>query len=612
MAALRKNIVCMAQNFDRLILGAFRNFKMRTRLFWTFFILLTGTMLVISYWYYHNGVKDLVQRYGEETYRSLIQTNTIIDLKISKIVENSELLATDKDLIEVFSTIDPTNQYDLVKSDRELKQVLARHFTSNEWIYSYTIVTGYYNFGEGYIPYDKFRDTELYRNILNGKGRLVWQPTYDFVKVFEQKDLENCDVDSFRYLFACGRLINPVDINGGNIRFIPVEETPMLVVNFRERFLYNCYQPLLNDDTVIMMVSPDKRIVSASEAIEDQIMQAGWLDGIINQKSGIKHVKDVHNDMIVCFCTSELTGWTLVSMVDSDVLASQAASAVTSSMIQVILILFMVSFFIAFLMSTATTRPINKLIQAIGHTERGDFSQRVPFQGHREFDQLICRFNDMNEKIQMLIHENYEVKLNEKENQIRLLLTQLNPHFIYNTLNMVNCIAIENNCGEIVQIVTSLSNMLRYTVDIEHSTGKLEDELKWLEGYIYIMSCRYEQELIYHFDIQEDLYSEEVPRLFLQPFLENAFIHGFQGRKSGCRLTIYGWRQNGKRFFAVEDNGRGFEQSEADRFLRGNSDSSSVGIRNVHQRLKLMYGEEYGVSIETGPGHGTKVILQLP
>ena len=610
MAALRKNIVCMARNFN--ILGLFQSLKTRTRLFWTFFMLLTGSMLVISYWYYKNSVKDLVQRYGEETYRSLIQTNTIIDLKISEMVENSELLATDKDLIEVFSTIDTTDKYDLIRSDRVLKQVLARHFTSNEWIYSYTIVTSYFNFGEGYIPYEKFQDTELYRNIMDGKGRLVWLPTYDFVEVFEQNDLENCDVDSFRYLFACGRLINPVDINGGNIRFIPVEETPMLVVNFRERFLYNCYKPLLNDGTVVMMVSPDKKIVSASEAIEDQIMRSGWIEEIINQKSGIKHVRAVLNDMIVCFYTSELTGWTLVSMVDMDVLASQAASAVTSTMIQVILILFMVSFFIAFLMSTATTRPIDKLIQAIGHTERGDFSQKVPLQGHREFDQLICRFNDMNEKIQALIHENYVVRLNEKENQIRLLLTQLNPHFLYNTLNLVNCIAIENDCNEIVKIVTFLSNMFRYTVNIEQSTGKLEDELKWLEGYIYIMSCRYEQEIKYCCNIENDMYEEEVPRLFLQPFLENTFVHGFRDKKSDCKISIYGWRQDGKRFFAIEDNGNGFEQSEADDLLKGNSASSSVGIRNVHQRLKLMYGEEYGVRIITKPGHGTKVILHLP
>ncbi len=608
----QKNTVSTVRNSDRHIVGIFQRFNMRTRLFLLFFMLLTASMLMVSYWYYHNSVKESIQKYGEDAYRSLTQTNTIINLRMSKIVENSELLITDKDVIRIFSSIDQNNPYDLIKSDRELKRVLAKYYTPDEWIYSYTILTSYYNFGEGYIPYQTFQNTELFHNILNGKGQLVWQPTYDFVEVFGQNDLKDCDVDDFRYLFSCGKLINPIEVTGKTIRFVPSEEALTLVVNFRERFLYNCYKSLMNNDTVILMVSPDKKIVSASESITDQIMQTEWMDEVINQKSGIKRITDEHNDTIVCFDTSHLTGWTLISMVESDILAAQAASTVTSSMIQMILLFIMVSLILAFLMSTATSRPINKLIQAIGHTERGDFTQKVSLQGHREFDQLICRFNDMNEKIQVLIHENYVVRLNEKENQIRLLLTQLNPHFMYNTLNMVNCIAIENNCAEIVKIITFFSYMLRYTVDIERSTGSLRDELKWLEGYIYIMSSRYEQELKYHCDIEAGLYEEEVPRLFLQPFLENAFVHAFQGKESDCQLTIYGWRQNGKRYFAIEDNGKGFEQNDADDFLKGSSNSSSVGIRNVHQRLQLMYGEEYGVRILTKPGHGTRIVLQFP
>lgn len=595
-------------NFLRF--GVFRKFRMRTRLFLLFFSLLTATMLLVSYWYYHSSVRQTIQRYGEDTYQNLTRVNTIINLRMSKVVEKSELLITDKDLDRIFRSIDPENHYDLLRSDREMKRILAKYYNPDEWIYSYSILTSYYNFGEGYVPYQAFQDTELFQNILNGRGQLVWQPTYDFVEMFGQYDIDDCDINDFRYLFSCGMLINPVDTTGQTIRFVPTKDTLALVVNFREGFLYDCYKSLIQDDTIVFMVSPEQRLVSKSEAIPEEWIGTGWINSITEQKSGIMQITVDDTEKIVCYDTSDLTGWTLISMMEADTLASQAASTITSTVLQMVVLFLIVSLLLAFLMSTATSRPISRLIQAIGHTERGDFSQKVPAQGHPEFDLLISRFNDMNDKIHVLIHENYVVKLNEKENQIKLLNTQLNPHFMYNTLNLVNCIAIENNCSEIARIVTFLSKMLRYTVDIEHSTGNLSEEIQWLEGYIYIMSCRYERELNYRCEIEPGLYEEEVPRLFLQPFVENAFIHGFQGKEVGCSLSIYGWRQNGKRYFAIEDNGRGFDQHAVSDYLEGAS--SSVGIQNVHQRLKLMYGEEYGVRIATNPNQGTRVVLQFP
>ncbi|MBO9600692.1 MAG: sensor histidine kinase, partial [Cohnella sp.] len=212
--------------------------------------------------------------------------------------------------------------------------------------------------------------------------------------------------------------------------------------------------------------------------------------------------------------------------------------------------------------------------------------------------------------IQQLIHENYEVKLLEKQAQINQLNTQLNPHFLYNTLNLINCIAIEQDNDEIGKLVSSLSRMLQYTVENDKSTGTLRDELEWLEGYVFIMRCRFEGRLDYGCYVESELMNGEVPRLFLQPFVENAFLHGFEHMEEGFVLRISGWRENDRRYFTVRDNGQGMSPERIAEIMAGKG--SSVGMRNVHRRLKLMYGEEYGIEVQSNPGRGTTILICLP
>lgn len=587
--------------------------KLRTKLFLLFFALMMVTLILSSYGYYSYSLNDAMNQYGKDAYQNIRQSNTILDQKLSKVVRSSELMIKDGEIYRIFNTIDPENPIDLLKYDRELKRIIGKYFDYDEQLYSQTIMTSYYTFGQGFIPYDGFMDSTLYEHIQNGSGRLVWEPTYDFVKMFKQDSLANSDIDDFRYLFSCGRVLNVFDNSTGEITSLEHDrERPVLLINFKTDFIAEMFESLdVHPNQRFLILAPDGSLVFSNRiASQSEEPQAGWISDVLRSKQGTLRVKENRDTMVVSYDTSSVTGWTLISAIRDKDLIPQVSPNIIVTMTRLGAVVLMVSLILAYLMSMMFTKPLSKLATAIRKTGRGDFESRIPVRGYGEIDQVIRRFNDMNDKIQQLIHENYEVKLLEKQAQINRLNTQLNPHFLYNTLNLINCIAIEQESDEIGKIVSSLSRMLQYTVENDKSTGTLRDELEWLEGYVFIMRCRFEGRLDYACYVESELMGGEVPRLFLQPFIENAFLHGFEHMEDGCVLRISGWRENQRRYFSVRDNGQGMSPERIAEVMNGKA--SSVGMRNVHRRLMLMYGEEYGITVQSNPGRGTTILICLP
>ena len=587
--------------------------KLRTKLFLLFFALMMVILILSSYGYYSYSLDDAMDQYGKDAYQNVRQSNTILDQKLSKVVKSSELMIKDGEIYRIFNTIDPNDPNDLLRYDRELKRIIGKYFDYDEQLYSQTIMTSYYTFGQGFIPYDGFMGSTLSQHIQSGNGRLVWEPTYDFVTMFNQESLADSDIDDFRYLFSCGRVLNVFDNSTGEITNLGNDrEPPVLLINFKTDFIAEMFENLdFHANQLFFMIAPDGSLVfSNRDAVQSVVQRAGWVSEVLSAKTGTLRVKEGRDTMVVSYDTSTVTGWTLVSAIRNKDLIPQVSPNIIVTVTKLGAVVLMVSLMLAYLMSMMFTKPLSKLAAAIRKTGRGDFESRIPVRGYGEIDQVIRRFNDMNDKIQQLIHENYEVKLLEKQAQINQLNTQLNPHFLYNTLNLINCIAIEQDNDEIGKLVSSLSRMLQYTVENDKSTGTLRDELEWLEGYVFIMRCRFEGRLDFGCFVEPELLNGEVPRLFLQPFVENAFLHGLEHMDDGFVLRISGWREKDRRYFSVRDNGQGMSSERIAEIMAGKG--SSVGMRNVHRRLKLMYGEEYGIEVQSHPGRGTTILICLP
>lgn len=580
------------------------------KLFAGILIVLLLTLAAVTWSYYRTMSEQLIVQHSQDMWTRVMQTNTIIDLKLSRIVDSSDAVLQEREVLRILQALDPTNEYELIQANREMQRVLGKYFNVSEWVYAYNIISNSVKLGQGYVPYETVLSSPLGQDILEANGRLVWHPTFDFAEMFSVDYLKGLNTD-FQYLFAAGRVVRGIDISGDTARVVDLGDTYLLLICMREGFLRESYSDLLQDNALVAIFDENGRMVSAGGQEAVSFFQYPvWLPELLLGQSGTQAVEHGDQQVILCYDTSNITGWTLVKATDVKTLLAEASTGLFSSALRFIFPLALISLCLAASVSIAITRPMRQLFRAIKRTGEGDFGSKVPVEGYGEFSKLIEQFNEMNDRIAHLIDENYRVKLTEKKAQLDALNAQLNPHFLYNTLNLINCMAIEEDAQEISQVVCALSKILRYAVDNNESFALVRQELEWLDNYIYIMACRFEEQLDYTCDVEAELMNAEVPRFLLQPFVENAFVHGFRDKQDDCQLTVKGYLENGWRCFSISDNGHGMDEARLRYVLEHGCDN--IGIRNAEQRLRLIYNGDCELKITSAPGQGTTVLIKIP
>jgi len=332
---------------------------------------------------------------------------------------------------------------------------------------------------------------------------------------------------------------------------------------------------------------------------------------------GVRHVKDGGRDLLVAYYTSSVTGWTTVSAVPVGELMKDSL-VVRNSILLIgalcIGLAMLISVFIAF----RVTKPLRKLSRLMRKVEQGEIDVSFPVTGRDEVGRLGHAFNMMVSKLSELGYLLYETEIREKDAQIAALQSKINPHFLYNTLGAISMYAELEGNREIVKMTNNLSRLLRYSLSSRKETVTLRDELEHVKGYMTIQQMRYEDRLRFELDAEEDALDNAVIPLMIQPVVENAILHGLdKGIGEGsirltCRL------REGMLVITVEDDGIGIPESqlvalrrrlETDVDLGG---TSGNGLLNVHRRIVLHFGPQYGMRLESMPFRGLKVILTLP
>lgn len=262
------------------------------------------------------------------------------------------------------------------------------------------------------------------------------------------------------------------------------------------------------------------------------------------------------------------------------------------------------------------TKPLAKLMETIGRIRGGETDLRVTYQVQDEIGKLGEEFNYMLDSIESLIGQQYQDKLLLNRAQYQALQAQINPHFLYNTLDTMSSIASIHNCDLVSDLCQSLSNIFRYSLDMKHPYATVSREVTHLKNYIFVMNVRMRQEIHYHFDIDEDVLLYSVPKISIQPLVENAINHGLKNKRGEKNIDIKIWQAEGKLYIMVRDNGVGMDAGLLNRRLQENDTSvieegDSIGLSNINARLKMIYGEEYGLRIESEPGRGSEVYLTV-
>lgn len=266
------------------------------------------------------------------------------------------------------------------------------------------------------------------------------------------------------------------------------------------------------------------------------------------------------------------------------------------------------------LISNVVTKPLQKLSVAIEKFSAGDFEQQVEVTTEDEVGQVARCFNRMVDDIRTLIDENYVITLQEKESELAALQAQINPHFLYNTLDSLYWQATGAGNEEIAENILALSQLFRLLLNQGKSEVTVEQEMELISRYLQIQKVRFGKRLDYEIQMEKSIRKVKIPKLILQPFVENAIVHGFENVSVPCRLTVSG-KQDGEFVrFEVMDTGIGMNQGQINAIWEEEEQYAKqrigrYAIKNIRERLRLKYKEHFEMQITSNVGHGTTVIL---
>lgn len=295
----------------------------------------------------------------------------------------------------------------------------------------------------------------------------------------------------------------------------------------------------------------------------------------------------------------------------------QNQRALTKNLIFIALIMILAAAILTILVSRGLTKPLDKLMQTIERIKGGETHLRVDIQNRDEVGILGQSFNEMLDQMEVLISQEYETKLLLNRAEYKALQAQINPHFLYNTLDTMSSIAQIQNCPEVSGLSQSLSNIFRYSLDMKNPFSTVAKEIVHLKNYIYVMNVRMRDNVKYSFDIDETVLQDTVPRISIQPLVENALNHGLRNTRGEKAVIVCAQVREGNLWISVQDNGVGMDAAKVNEILEKNDinlveKGSSIGLNNINARMKMLYGKEYGIHVESEVGKGTRIYLKIP
>ncbi|MBO7743741.1 sensor histidine kinase [Paenibacillus sp. MWE-103] len=344
------------------------------------------------------------------------------------------------------------------------------------------------------------------------------------------------------------------------------------------------------------------------------------------RKQGVVYFKnDRGENQIMVYKKLTLTGWTLVGFVSERDLYGRLFK-LRDSIILLAALLLLLSVFIAFWLSHGITKPLSRLISSMRHVQRGDFDSaesRLPPAGdvRNEVGFATATFRNMIGRLRQHIRTEFELRLLRQQAEYKALLMQINPHFMFNTLELMSSLAMQKRTDDTVAVIESLGKMLRFSLKIDDDLVALREELRYVRDYAGILQIRFGGRLRLAIEEEGDLARVTVVKFILQPLIENAVKFAFL-RQAEARVDVRVERADGRVRLTVADNGIGMSDLQRRRLL-ARSDAArthqilaggdrQIGLGNVLARCRLYYGSLFEARIDSAEGEGTRIELTLP
>lgn len=335
-----------------------------------------------------------------------------------------------------------------------------------------------------------------------------------------------------------------------------------------------------------------------------------------NKSSGTVALKNVHNkDSTVFFSSVPYTeNWILCIIVENKKIHTQI-NQIINLILFVGLILLLAAILLSIVISGSIVKPIHRLKSNMLEISKGNFDSYYEIKNNDEISILGQVFNQMLTDIKRLINKVYQVEKQKRSAELRVLQSQINPHFLYNTLDTIQWKALEYNAFEVVDMINYLSNFFRISLSDGKEFITISDEVAHVSNYLEIQKIRYKDKISYSMDVDSSLDQYLIPKLIVQPLVENSIYHGLKLQKHKGIINVSISSKDGFLFIKVIDNGLGMDVEQL-RTLRKNLwesiETNHYGLYNINERLKLAFGKKYSIEIKSELKIGTQVLLRIP
>ncbi len=569
-----------------LLLSKFLDFKMR---YIISFVVPIVIVCVFMFQLYDNSVKTIENEMDNSNLRVIESIGNAVDNEFSNMILFSDLWYTNKRYHQILNPMyaDYIQQFsDYLEIGDNIKALLS-YYSDNIlriFIMQHTLLSSEFSI---FYPVEEISNLPYYQTIINNPGGLYWDGSREGAISMElTKDV----ISVFRPIY---------DLNSIDKKLIAIVEVAIpkyvLVYRMTDHGVNNAVY-LVSEDGKLM--AGDSPTVSIDHYIEN-----------IRGESGSISIDD---DKKLYYSKLKSNEWYIISIVDNSKNLTQI-KRITIKYILIAIVVLLILIFLSFIMTKTLRDRVNSIIGVLTKTEKEKFTKKIKIQFKDELTDVEVHINQFIERIQNLMLELKQSHMAEKEAEMSALQAQINPHFLYNTLDSINWMAIDNNNMNISEVTTKLGDFLRLSLNGGEKLITIAQEIDHCKLYIDIQKIRTRNSLDFEFDIDEKILEYKIIKLILQPIIENAIIHGFlkDNLKEG-KIKVKGYLENDQIIISIEDNGVGFDMARHNLLEKSKNGKSHYGVYNIKERLFLQYGNRAHFIISSQKGQGTVVEFRIP
>ena len=444
--------------------------------------------------------------------------------------------------------------------------------------------------------YSDLRETPPYQNAVDAPGMVI-SDTMNFQN----------EKNSGHFFHISKRLFDFNNLDQGSIATVVMSVDQSILGAI-------CGNGMAEDNSINFIMNQENQIVSYPDAeftgnpvnpklsIEEFVQISGYLK---DRNIAINKYED------------ENTGWIFCNVYDRDYMLRDLTRTQTMQIAGTLVLLLFALILIIYTVRNMDTS-VQSVVSGMQQVKNGNLDVVVPVQSFDEIGIIADNFNEMTVRVKELIRELTNAKDNQKNAEIRALEAQINPHFLYNTLDSINWMAIEKGEYEISKMIRNLGVILRYSVNKSNQIVTIRELADWLDKYISLQQMRFNNAFSYEINIEEGTMEQKIYKLLLQPFVENAIVHGFKEMESGGVLQVDIMQSENRQdlVIIIEDNGKGMPQETVKIFNTREKaicdEGKSIGLYNAFSRMNMYYGEAATWNVSSIMGMGTVITLRLP